>query len=135
MILSAVSSTSPELRRTPKPSDVSSERPGSEEFFGKPEAIAVNQLFQITFELFHGDSTYKPRDWAIKISPTFSLPNYLNARETGVVNIDVRRGTNRTDTQFSLEEAFAEVKLADVNARSEERRVGKECRSRWSPYH
>src|SRR3989454_9621209 len=24
---------------------------------------------------------------------------------------------------------------ARVNARSEERRVGKECRSRWSPYH
>src|SRR3712207_4427498 len=23
----------------------------------------------------------------------------------------------------------------DVNFRSEERRVGKECRSRWSPYH
>ena len=23
----------------------------------------------------------------------------------------------------------------DSNARSEERRVGKECRSRWSPYH
>ena len=22
-----------------------------------------------------------------------------------------------------------------INARSEERRVGKECRSRWSPYH
>ena len=33
-----------------------------------------------------------------------------------------------------------EGKLTDVilglmNARSEERRVGKECRSRWSPYH
>src|SRR4030042_6936956 len=25
--------------------------------------------------------------------------------------------------------------FADVYARSEERRVGKECRSRWSPYH
>src|SRR2546430_4124861 len=24
---------------------------------------------------------------------------------------------------------------AEVGARSEERRVGKECRSRWSPYH
>ena len=23
----------------------------------------------------------------------------------------------------------------NVNPRSEERRVGKECRSRWSPYH
>src|SRR5581483_7210648 len=25
--------------------------------------------------------------------------------------------------------------LSEVTARSEERRVGKECRSRWSPYH
>lgn len=116
MILSAVSSTGVELRRTPTPSDVSSARGGSAEFFGQPEALAVNQSFQFTFEMFHGDSTFNPRDWAIKISPTFSLPNYLNARENGVVNIDVRRGTNRTDTQFSLEEAFGEVKLRDVNA-------------------
>jgi hypothetical protein len=116
MVFSAVSSTTVELSRTPKPSQVSSVRTGSAEFFGKPEQLTVNQIFQVTFELFHGDSTFKPRDWAIKISPTFSLPNYLNARENGVVNIDVRRGTNRTDTQFSLEEAFAEVKLTDVNA-------------------
>ena len=26
-------------------------------------------------------------------------------------------------------------RLAASNLRSEERRVGKECRSRWSPYH
>ena len=26
-------------------------------------------------------------------------------------------------------------RLGDGNLRSEERRVGKECRSRWSPYH
>jgi hypothetical protein len=116
LILSAVSSTTSELSRTPKPSDVSSARPASAEFFGQPEALAVNQIFQFTFEMFHGDSTYRPRDWAIKISPTFSLPNYLNARENGVVNIDVRRGTNRTDTQFSLEEAFVEKKFEDVNA-------------------
>ena len=25
--------------------------------------------------------------------------------------------------------------IASENIRSEERRVGKECRSRWSPYH
>ena len=25
--------------------------------------------------------------------------------------------------------------IMSTNARSEERRVGKECRSRWSPYH
>ena len=29
----------------------------------------------------------------------------------------------------------AEDYVPDEGARSEERRVGKECRSRWSPYH
>ena len=33
---------------------------------------------------------------------------------------------------ISVEE---EVELAQQTQRSEERRVGKECRSRWSPYH
>jgi hypothetical protein len=116
MVLSAVSTTGLELRRAPAPSDVSSDEPGSGEFFGQPEQLAASETLQLSFELFHGDTVFKPRDWAIKISPTFSIPNYLNARENGVVNIDVRRGTNRTDTHVSLEEAFAEVKLADVNA-------------------
>ena len=116
MILSAVSTTAIEQRRAPTPSDVSSADPLSGEFFGRPEQLAVNETVQLTFELFHGDTSFKPRDWAIKFSPTFSVPNYLNARENGVVNIDVRRGTNRTDWHASLEEAFGEVKLADVNA-------------------
>ena len=33
-----------------------------------------------------------------------------------------------------LRENFDDIFLIDA-ARSEERRVGKECRSRWSPYH
>ena len=116
MILTAVSSTNVEQRRAPTPSDVSSVDPASAEFFGRPEQFAASETVQFSFELFHGDTTFKPRDWAIKFSPTFSIPNYLNARENGVVNIDVRRGTNRTDWHASLEEAFGEVKLADLNA-------------------
>jgi len=30
---------------------------------------------------------------------------------------------------------FLSMKFAARTSRSEERRVGKECRSRWSPYH
>lgn len=116
LILTAVSSTNIEQRRAPTPSDVSSVDPVSGEFFGRPEQLAAAQTLQFSFELFHGDTTFKPRDWAIKISPTLSVPNYVNARENGVVNIDVRRGTNRTDWHVSLEEAFGEVKLFDVNA-------------------
>ncbi|HEX7773029.1 MAG TPA: carboxypeptidase-like regulatory domain-containing protein, partial [Pyrinomonadaceae bacterium] len=116
MILTAVSSTNVEQRRAPTPSGVSSVDPQSAEFFGRPEEFAAAETLQFSFELFHGDTVFKPRDWAIKFSPTFSVPNYLNARENGVVNIDVRRGTNRTDWHVSLEEAFGEVKLADINA-------------------
>ena len=115
MVLSATSTTTVEQRRAPTPSDVSSDEPGSGEFFGQPEQLSASETIQLSFELFHGDTVFKPRDWAIKISPTFSVPNYLNARENGVVNIDVRRGTNRTDTHVSLEEAFGEVKLADLS--------------------
>jgi hypothetical protein len=116
MVLSAVNTSVVEQRRVPTSSGVSADEPGSGEFFGQPEQFAVNETLQLTFEMFKGDTTFKPREWAIKISPTFSIPNYLNARELGVVNIDVRRGTNRTDTHVSLEEAFGEFKIADVNS-------------------
>src|SRR3990172_6878136 len=115
MILSTVSTTTIEQRRAPTPSGGSTDEPRSGEFFGQPEELSANETLQLSFELFHGDTVFRPRDLAIKITTTFSIPNYLNARENGVVNVDVRRGTNRTDTHISLEEAFAEVKLTDVN--------------------
>jgi hypothetical protein len=116
LILSATSFTAVQQQRTPVPSNPSSARPGSAEFFGKPEVLAFNQLLQFSFEMFSGDTTFKPRQWAVKLSPTLSVPNYVRAREQGVVNIDPRRGTSRTDWHFSFEEAFVEVKLEDVNA-------------------
>src|SRR2546425_12750192 len=36
---------------------------------------------------------------------------------------------------WSTASVFADTKKKIEDARSEERRVGKECRSRWSPYH
>jgi hypothetical protein len=115
MILSGVSTTGVEIRRTPSGNNVSSHEPNSNNFFGRPESFSFSETLQLSFELFKGDTVFKPRTWAIKISPTFSIPNYLNARENGIVNIDVRRGTTRTDTHVSLEDAFAEVKLFDTN--------------------
>jgi len=115
MILSGVSTTGAEIRRTPSGNNVSSHEPNSNYFFGRPESFSLNETVQLSFEFFKGETVFKPRTWAIKISPTFSIPNYLNARENGIVNVDVRRGTNRTDTHVSLEEAFAEVKLFDTN--------------------
>ena len=115
MILSGVSTTGFEIRRTPTGNNVSTSEPNSNNFFGRPESLSLSQTVQVSFEFFKGETVFRPRTWAIKISPTFSIPNYLNARENGVVNVDVRRGTNRTDSHVSLEEAFGEVKLFDTN--------------------
>ena len=115
IILSGASTSGIEIRRTPSGNNVSSAEPDSNNFFGRPESLSFNQTIQLSFEFFKGQTVFKPRSWAIKVSPTFSVPNYLNARENGIVNIDVRRGTNRTDYHVSLEEAFAEVKLFDTN--------------------
>ncbi len=114
MVLSAVSTTNVEIRRVPASTAVSSADPDSNNFFGRPENFFFNQTVQVSFEMFKGQTTFQPRAWAFKISPTFNV-NYLNARENGVVNIDVRRGTTRTDTHVSLEEAFAEIKLFNTN--------------------
>ena len=40
-----------------------------------------------------------------------------------------------TDAFIENQCAFIPSEKLSIVARSEERRVGKECRSRWSPYH
>ena len=37
--------------------------------------------------------------------------------------------------ELRKEKGLTQEELAEALFRSEERRVGKECRSRWSPYH
>ena len=101
-------------RRLPLPSPPSSAQPGSEEFFARGEQIFFSQTFRFSFDLFRGDTAYRPFDWRVRVSPAVSL-NYLNTRERGVVNIDVREGTNRPDAHFGLQEAFFEAKLRDLS--------------------
>ena len=54
-----------------------------------------------------------------KFNKLKSIPSYLP-----IVNID---------TDMLIPKQF--LKTIKRTGRSEERRVGKECRSRWSPYH
>ena len=55
---------------------------------------------------------------------TGAIATALDRAEAGEVQAIAMTGTGR---------AF--LAGADLSMRSEERRVGKECRSRWSPYH
>src|SRR3712207_774671 len=49
--------------------------------------------------------------------------------------VEVRQGADLSPQQEAALERQAEAGYQQPKERSEERRVGKECRSRWSPYH
>lgn len=110
----AVSDTFFDGRKVPTPSDVSTAQPGEPGFFGHGQQVFLDQVFLFSFNLFHGDTAFRPVDWQIRVTPVISL-NYLDVRELGIVNIDVRAGTTRLDSHIGLQEAFAEVKLADLS--------------------
>jgi len=111
--LTMISDTFVDGRRLPVPSNVSSAQPGSSDFFGKGGQFFLDQVFLFSFDLFHGDTSFRPVDWRIRITPVISL-NYLKVRELGIVNVDVRDGTSRFDSHIGLQEAFGELKLHDI---------------------
>jgi hypothetical protein len=96
--LTASSQTELEFRRLPTASGVSAAAPGAYEFYGESEQIALQNNVGFGIELFKGETSFKPTEWAIKLEPVFNI-NYLSVRETGVVSPDPRgsiSGNNNT---------------------------------------
>lgn len=102
-----------DARRLPVPSGVSAEQPDSFDFFGRGEQGLASQSFRLSFDLFEGDTSFRPIDFRIRFTPEFNL-NFIQTRERGLVNIDVGDGTNRFDTHAGLQEGFVEAKIHDL---------------------
>src|ERR1035437_2749244 len=67
------------------------------------------------------------------IQENFERSQELNSKNTKEILDFYNKHTNLT---LNFNKTFSDNVNAQVEAmRSEERRVGKECRSRWSPYH
>jgi hypothetical protein len=114
--MKGISRTIANFRQVPTPDTPfeSTPTPGQEDFFGNPNGFLFLQYYTLAFELNHGDKTFKPNDWRIKIAPVFNQ-NYLEVYEYGVVLPDVTQGTRRYRAFAALEEWFVEVKLADLS--------------------
>ncbi len=101
-------------RRLPLPSGLDSANPGSSAFFGRGEQALAAEDLRFSFDLFRGDTAFRPADIRFRFTPEVNL-NFLQARERGIVNIDPRKGTERFDTHAGVQEAFVEAKLHDLS--------------------
>jgi len=113
MNLSAINDTLFEARRIPTASGVSAANPNSADVFGGGDQLFLSQNFILSFELFKGDTAFRPRDWAFRATGVYNF-NYLHAQENGAVNIDVREGIARDEDFASLQELFVEYYLGDL---------------------
>ena len=67
--------------------------------------------------------SYAHKMWSV----TFAVKFHLSFENFDVISMV----SMRVPSPFSKMDIFG----TSTSVRSEERRVGKECRSRWSPYH
>ena len=81
--------------------------------------VSMKQLLEAGVHFGHQTRRWNPK-----------MAEYIYMERNGIYIIDLQK------TVKKLEEAYNFVRDVAANGqRSEERRVGKECRSRWSPYH
>jgi hypothetical protein len=115
--LRAASRTITNFRQVPTPDTPfeSTPTPGQEDFFGNPNGFLFLQYYSIAMELNHGDKTFKPNDWRIRVVPVINQ-NYLEVYEYGVVRPDVAEGRRRYRGFATIEEWFLELKLADLSS-------------------
>ena len=75
---------------------------------------------------------------ALSVLAVTKKGNLLHAPDIYMEKIAIGAGfpDNLVDLDFDVQKNIERLANAKkISPRSEERRVGKECRSRWSPYH
>lgn len=114
-ILTASTESFFEASAVPTPSAVSTNDPNNQAFFGDAERFFMNENLRLSFEFYHGNTAFRPRDFEIKATAAFNL-NYLDSKENNDVNVNVQQGTKRYDDHFALQELFLEKHLFDLSA-------------------
>jgi hypothetical protein len=113
-VLTGVLDSLIESRTTPTPSGVSTKRPNSISFFGDDDQSIIGQNAAVSFELFQGDTAFRPIEQRLKTTVIANL-NHVEVDENAIVKPDVRRGTSRTHHFVALQEIFYERKLRDLS--------------------
>ena len=73
--------------------------------------------------------------YSYKDSPDSAAARYEELSSARTMFLEAGRENSRLTIPELLPLEGSEIDPGESRRRSEERRVGKECRSRWSPYH
>src|SRR5260370_42043617 len=99
-----------------------------------PNHVINDTLVERKIQLLNLLTQFEPVDTpplrSVKSQLDFELLICINAKASGAAACELSK--NRS---FPLAGSIYLRKSFGAGSRSEERRVGKECRSRWSPYH
>jgi hypothetical protein len=114
LAFTGTSTTAFDGRRLYVPRNPSAPNPGGYPFFGHGRQTFVSETVRLSFDVFQGDTAFRPFDWRIRITPAINV-NQLWTGENGLVNVDVRKGTGRFDAHVGLQEAFFEAKIRDLS--------------------
>jgi hypothetical protein len=87
--LTLQNTTDVEVHDIPVPSGVSTARPNRSEFFGRGDQTVMNTNTSLNFDLFKGETSFKPTEWLFRIQPVFNT-NYISGYEANVVSPDPR---------------------------------------------
>lgn len=117
LTLSAISDTVVEPRTFPIPVGVqTTERPDSNNVFGRPASLVLSQTFITGFGLTKGMTAFKPPDLEYRVAIAFNM-NYVDVPERRVLNVEPSRPSHRFDHFLGVQEAFIDRHLGNDSDR------------------
>jgi hypothetical protein len=115
--LGLISDSLLELRRLPTPvGPQATARPGSYDVFGYGKQSTLAETLIMSMSLIKGDTTFRPPDYEFRFTPAINV-NRSEVEEVRALTIDPRTGKTRNDSQFAVQELFADVHLRNVSTR------------------
>jgi hypothetical protein len=117
IVLTAISDTVFEPRSFPTPTGVqSTNRPGTNDLFGKTKQYLFNQNFIHSVALINGDTTFRPQDIEFRYTGVLNA-NYAEVEEDRVLRVDPARGDTRWDGFYGVQEAFIDYHIGNISDR------------------